>query len=67
MTPETTDPDELAARLERWDASGGHLHVAHRTDETVTVHLLTCDGGKVMEVLQGPPTAAVERALEQAD
>ena len=40
--------DDLA-RLIRWENAGGAWRVLHRTDEEITLALLTCDGGTEME------------------
>ena len=41
--------DDARAALERWMASGGHWAVVGERAETVTVALLTCDGGEEMD------------------
>lgn len=38
-----------AARLTRWTAAGGGWRVIARTSASLTVALLTCDGGEEME------------------
>lgn len=40
--------------LRRWEGSGGTWRVAVRTPAWLTVELLTCDGGEVMEHLTAP-------------
>ena len=41
------DPD--LDRLLRWEVAGGAWRVLRRDDDTITVALLTCDGGTEME------------------
>jgi hypothetical protein len=41
--------DDLAGRLRRWQDSGAVWQVLHRDAGTVTVAMLTCDGGEEME------------------
>ncbi|WP_110240058.1 hypothetical protein [Nocardioides gilvus] len=48
-----------AARLERWTASGGRWTVVTRSPTTLTVALLTCDGGEEMDrIVSGTPEFA---------
>lgn len=43
-------PGEVeVARLQRWTQSGGVWRVTSRTPSTLTVALLTCDGGEEMD------------------
>lgn len=37
------------ARLERWTSSGGRWKVLSRSSTTLTVSLVTCDGGEEMD------------------
>lgn len=37
---------DVVAALQRWEQSGAVWRVAHRGGGTVTVALLTCDGGE---------------------
>lgn len=41
--------DDARAALARWIASGGHWAVLAERGDTVTVALLTCDGGEEMD------------------
>ncbi len=41
--------DDPRAALERWIASGGHWAVVGERVGSVTVALLTCDGGEEMD------------------
>jgi hypothetical protein len=43
-------PGALADLL-RWVAAGGTWRLAHVVGDTVTVHLLTCDGGELQGVI----------------
>lgn len=36
-------------RLERWTLSGAHWRVLHRSDDEVTISLITCTGGEEVE------------------
>lgn len=36
-------------RLERWTLSGAHWRVLHRSDDEVTIALITCTGGEEAE------------------
>lgn len=48
--------DDLA-RLLRWENAGGAWRVLHRSDDEITIALLTCDGGTEMErFTSGSPT-----------
>lgn len=44
-----TTADEARAALSRWIDSGGHWTVLAERGGTVTVALLTCDGGEEMD------------------
>ena len=37
------------AVLQRWEASGAHWRVLHRSGDSVTVGLYTCDGGEEVD------------------
>lgn len=48
------NPTESASRnlldeLRRWEDSGAHWQVLHRTERSVTIGLLTCDGGEEVD------------------
>lgn len=50
----TTEPGSTAGVLsvvDRWVLHGGTVSVVSRTDETVTVALLRCDGGEIVETV----------------
>ena len=43
-------------RLERWTSSGGRWKVLFRSSTTLTVALVTCDGGEEMDrIVSGEP------------
>ena len=48
------------ARLLRWEDHGGAWRVVRRTDDHVTIALLTCDGGTEMERFTSDDTAVLE-------
>lgn len=47
-------------RLERWTLSGAHWHVLHRSDDEVTIALITCTGGEEAERLTSRNEAFLE-------
>lgn len=48
------DPTE---ELARWECAGGHWQVVARDADSVTVALLTCDGGEEMSRMTAPAVA----------
>jgi hypothetical protein len=51
-----SEPDVVAA-LRRWEGSGAVWQVVGRTADSVTVALLTCDGGQEVERLSSADPA----------
>ena len=46
MSGESDDVGDPVATLQRWEASGAYWRVLGRTGGTITLALLTCDGGE---------------------
>lgn len=61
--------EEEVARLERWTSSGAQWRVLFRTPTTLTVALLTCDGGEEMDriVSHAPELAAFVGSRSTSD
>ena len=49
----TGQGDDLAAVLGRWESFGGHWRVISRSEESVTIGLLSCDSGEQMGRVTG--------------
>jgi anti-sigma factor ChrR (cupin superfamily) len=45
--------DDLGTVLERWESFGGRWRVLARSDGSVTIALLSCDGGEQMGRVAG--------------
>lgn len=54
------DPSPDVERLTRWRAAGGGWRVIARTPASLTVALLTCDGGEEMDRIASSDSAFVE-------
>ncbi|GAA1663627.1 hypothetical protein GCM10010977_02380 [Citricoccus zhacaiensis] len=67
--PENTEHPDLQ-RLRRWEDSGGTWVVAARramsSGETVTLSLMTCDGGEEMDVFSSADPVLVEYVSRDA-
>lgn len=59
--------DSQMEKLERWIAAGGEWCVEHRAPDGVTVALLTCDGGEVMERITSGGSGFVEYVEAEED
>ncbi|VXB14165.1 hypothetical protein [Citricoccus sp. K5] len=68
--PDNTEHPDLQ-RLRRWEESGGTWAVAARratpSGETVTLALMTCDGGEEMDVFSSSDPGLVEYVSGDAD
>jgi hypothetical protein len=51
--PPTEQGDDLVAALRRWESFGGRWRVLARSGGSVTVALLSCDGGEQMGRVAG--------------
>ena len=51
--PRREQGDDLVAVLGRWESFGGRWRVVSRSGESVTVGLLSCDGGEQMGRVTG--------------
>lgn len=49
-------PDAVVEQVRRWENSGGHWSVLTRTQARVSIGLFSCDGGELMDTLEGPLT-----------
>ncbi len=63
--PAVSHPD--VERLTRWTAAGGRWRVVVRTPASLTVALLTCDGGEEMERIVSSDSAFVEHVNASPD
>lgn len=60
-------PNPDVERLTRWTAAGGRWRVVVRTPASLTVALLTCDGGEEMERIASSDSAFVEHVGASSD
>ena len=49
----TAQGDDLVAVLQRWESFGGHWRVLARSEDSVTIGLLSCDSGEQMGRVTG--------------
>lgn len=60
-------PNPDVERLTRWTAAGGRWRVVVRTPTSLTVALLTCDGGEEMERIVSSDSAFAEHVGVSSD